>query len=163
MRVTSVGWRPRVAASAAFAVLLTVGGLASGELLEANLHAPGDGLITRDTRTGLDWLDLTETVGLSLNEILGGAGGWLADGWRYADQTQMCELMESFEIAGTPCPQNGFTWSGSGPSVAYFALLGVTETVVTSTETTDRAVGLYGSGSTNEVLARIPGDAPECT
>ena len=42
------------------------------------------GTITRDTDAGLDWLDVTESRGLSYNDVTAqlGAGGTY-DGWRY--------------------------------------------------------------------------------
>ena len=56
---------------------------ASADLIEVDLLSPGDALVTRDTATGLDWLDLTLTTDLSVSAIFEGAGGWLASGWRY--------------------------------------------------------------------------------
>src|SRR5207249_3671396 len=44
----------------------------------------GGGSITRDTNTGFDWLDLTKSTNLSVNAILGGAGGFLMNGFRLA-------------------------------------------------------------------------------
>jgi hypothetical protein len=51
-----------------------------------NVHAAivDKGLINLDTNTQLEWLDLTATAGLSVNDVLTGAGGWAADGWRHA-------------------------------------------------------------------------------
>src|SRR5262245_29957593 len=66
---------------------------AQAELLEVDLLAPGDKLITRDTETGLDWLDLGGvTTNLSYDAVHGGAGGWLASGWRYATEAEVCAL-----------------------------------------------------------------------
>jgi hypothetical protein len=77
------------------ALLLTVvavlifgpGASAWGSLVSRDL-APGsgDGLITFDPLTGLEWLDLPATQNLSYAAISNGAGGYLADfGFRYAD------------------------------------------------------------------------------
>jgi hypothetical protein len=49
---------------------------------QATLISRGD--YTRDTATNLDWLDVNLTVGVSYNAILGGAGGYIPHGWRYA-------------------------------------------------------------------------------
>jgi hypothetical protein len=55
------------------------------DLINIDLKIAGDELITRDSNSGLDWLDLTETNGLSQNYILTQMGsGGLFDGWRYA-------------------------------------------------------------------------------
>src|SRR5215831_1623366 len=61
-------------------------------LTSMDLLAPGDGLITRDTATSLDWLDLTPTVGLSFNQVAGGVGGWTGLGFQYATTTQVMGL-----------------------------------------------------------------------
>ena len=57
-------------------------------LVQADLFVAGDGKITRDPITGLEWLDLTETFALSINDVLDGAGptgGWISGlGFRYA-------------------------------------------------------------------------------
>ena len=39
------------------------------ELTELDWRVDGDKAITHDTRTGLDWLDLTESVGRSFNDV----------------------------------------------------------------------------------------------
>src|SRR5262245_7557925 len=53
------------------------------------------GLVTRDTNSGLDWLDLSLTAGITYNQIMAGAGGWLADGWRYATGAELCSMVRS--------------------------------------------------------------------
>jgi hypothetical protein len=42
------------------------------------------GYFTRDTATGLDWLDVNLTSGLSYDAVASGAGRYIPDGWRYA-------------------------------------------------------------------------------
>ena len=55
------------------------------------------GTITRDTSTGLEWLDVTETRGQSYNEVVGqlGVGGAL-EGWRYANTAELDQLIINF-------------------------------------------------------------------
>ncbi len=55
------------------------------------------GNITRDTASGLDWLDVTQTQGLSYNQVLAqmGAGGAFA-GWRYATVGEFDQLITNF-------------------------------------------------------------------
>lgn len=55
----------------------------------------GDKKITRDIRTGLDWLDVTETLHISARSILSGYGDWLNNGFRYATMNEVYSLMES--------------------------------------------------------------------
>ena len=49
---------------------------AGATLQVVDLFAPGDGLLTRESDTGLDWLDPTTTQNQSYNSIATGAGGW---------------------------------------------------------------------------------------
>ena len=84
-------------------------------LVETDLFEAGDGLVTRDTDSSLDWLDATATLdpsacpptcpGLypSFNEILGAAGGWAAAGWRHATLTEVCDLFITEGIASAVC------------------------------------------------------------
>ncbi|WP_133153498.1 hypothetical protein, partial [Escherichia coli] len=53
--------------SALFASLLPV--VAHAELVKYDN-------VVFDTQTGLTWLQLSETAGLSINQVLNGAGGW---------------------------------------------------------------------------------------
>ena len=109
-------------------------------LISADLLAPGDGLITRDTATNLDWLDLTPTIGLSFNQVAGGAGGWTSLGFRYATTTEVMGLYTDAGIVifgGTTSPLNV-------PGVSLLlGLMGITSTVgPTPSET---AIGLAES------------------
>lgn len=78
---------------------LSVSALASGVALliqSVPAHAAliDLGSITRDTATQLDWLDLTETMGLSFNDVVNGVGNsWYELGWRHATTTEVCELV----------------------------------------------------------------------
>ena len=60
--------------------------IVSADLISVDWKTPGDGLITRDTNSGLEWLDLTVTVGRSANDIRSQilAGGEF-EGWRFAN------------------------------------------------------------------------------
>lgn len=106
-------------------VALALAAPAQAEIVEADLAAPGDGLVTRDTGTGLDWLDLTETTGLSYDDILAGVGGWTDSGWRHATTVELCDLLPEIGLAPAPCP--GSTGSVAGNQVApHLGLLGTT-------------------------------------
>jgi hypothetical protein len=70
---------------------------ANADLFELDFNSSGDGLVTLDTDTGLEWLDLTETDGYQQLEIANGAGGFLSSGWQIADVYQVCNL---FSYAG---------------------------------------------------------------
>jgi len=59
---------------------------------------------TADTITGLKWLDLTETLGMSVQNIWDDVGGLFSAGWSVATSTQVDEL---FAHAGVPAPASG--------------------------------------------------------
>lgn len=72
---------------------------ASAALISVDL-LPGDGLLTRDTNTGLDW---AAPSALSMDQILSGGGGWLAQGFRFATVSEVCGLVNSYGVpAGCP-------------------------------------------------------------
>ncbi len=79
--------------------------------------------VTRDTDTGLEWLDLTQSTGLSVNQVQAelGAGG-LYEGFTYATRSDVETLF--FTSAGiTP----GFQWPPELPVWELANLLGITE------------------------------------
>jgi len=62
-------------------------------LIEGDLFAIEDGLITMDTITGLEWLDLSETRGYSFNEVIGGFGEYTTTyGFRAATREEVAQL-----------------------------------------------------------------------
>lgn len=63
----------------------------------------GDGKITYDAATGLYWLDLTETLNLSVPDVLGGSGNWIANGWRYATPAEICALFGAYAFPVSNC------------------------------------------------------------
>ena len=70
----------------------------------------GAGAITRDTGTGMDWLDLTFSTNRSYNDIIGmlAPGGYFA-GFRYASLTEIGVLFTDAgipEISGLTVPEN---------------------------------------------------------
>lgn len=58
------------------------------------------GTSSYDTRTGLEWLDTTQTSGLSYNAVKAGAGGWLPSGWRYATGNEVRDLFSQYVGTG---------------------------------------------------------------
>jgi len=78
--------------------------------LTANSAIVDLGNITRDTGTGLDWLDVTMTTGLTINEVFAQMGsGGTYEGWRYATVTELDQLVTNFGfIPNTPCT-SGYT------------------------------------------------------
>jgi hypothetical protein len=84
-------------------------------------------LITRDTETGLEWLDLTATENLSYNDIEADVGGWISLGFRHATGSEVCGLFASHALAPSPCPGSLGGISASGDLVSTLqGFVGVT-------------------------------------
>lgn len=49
-----------------------------------------------DTATGLDWLDVTQTVNMSFNDVTAQLGGGTLAGWRYATQIEFNTLIGDY-------------------------------------------------------------------
>ncbi len=80
--------------------------------------------ITYDDETGLEWLDLTETAGLSYDGISAQLGvGGTYDGWRYVTEGEVNTLMVNAGIPdiGTQSEAN------AAPSLALLGLVGITD------------------------------------
>jgi hypothetical protein len=58
-------------------------------LFEVDREAPRDGLLTRDTATGLDWLDLPLALNRSHEEVAADIGLGLPAGFRHATQSEV--------------------------------------------------------------------------
>jgi len=70
------------------ALVLSTG--SNAEIISVDWNNAGDNLITRDLSTGLEWLDLTETAGLTYDFVssnLGDSGFF--DGWAYASTSEV--------------------------------------------------------------------------
>ena len=52
-----------------------------------------NGDTTLDTASGLEWLDLTLTQGVSAQDVLNGFGGYVDAGWSFATVEQVCGLL----------------------------------------------------------------------
>lgn len=89
----------RIALAVGAAALLA-GGMANAALVKKDLFAAGDGLVTLDTATQLEWLDLTATQGLSVDAVLGGAGGWVNEGFQYASFGLVGQLLNDAGYVG---------------------------------------------------------------
>lgn len=72
-----------------------------------------NGSYTTDTDSGLDWLDLTATAGMSYNQVSAqlGSGGSL-EGWTYASRAQVGALWSAF--GGDANYYNGFSTQNNG-------------------------------------------------
>ena len=66
---------------------------AQASLAVADLLQPGDGLLTIDAQSGVAWLDITETRGLSVGDVIS-ATNWLARGFRFAKSSDLDSLLQ---------------------------------------------------------------------
>jgi hypothetical protein len=105
---------------------------AQAALLGRDLNAIGDGLLTRDTVTGLDWLDVTQTKGRSFDEVLAGFGNYTTQqGFRFATASEVSSLFASALAGKSPVfvstPNNTVDLSqGYFAAQEIHTLLGVT-------------------------------------
>ncbi len=59
------------------------------------------GTYSTDSNTSLDWLDVTQTAGISYAAMTGGAEGWLGNGWRYATGAEVSNLFATYVGSGS--------------------------------------------------------------
>ena len=110
----------------------------------------GDQLLTLDTDTGLEWLNLTATAKLSVLDILGGAGNFATTyGFRYATTDEIALL---FTHAGIR-----FEGMGNAPGVsdekfqaAMVVLLQLMNGAAVYTDTTSPEVMVQSRGMKND-------------
>lgn len=80
---------------------LMASGMSHAALVKQDLLTAGDGLVTLDTDTHLEWLKLTATQDLSVDAVLGGAGGWVGAGFQYASFSQVGQLLNDAGYLGS--------------------------------------------------------------
>ena len=76
-----------------------------------------------DTDTGLEWLDITETAGLSYNAVLSSAF-IVSDGYRFASEAEVFELYEN--AGGTPTQPATRLPENKAPAILLLDLMGCT-------------------------------------
>jgi MYXO-CTERM domain-containing protein len=88
---------------------------AQAAFVESDWKNPGDALATLDTETGIEWLDLTQTDYMSINQAEGltSVGGTF-EGWRLPTRTEVTQLMVN------AFPSQGSQMEGSGGSGMIF-------------------------------------------
>src|SRR5262245_3163385 len=76
---------------------------AEGTPISVDGWVTGDGRLTRDSATGLDWLDLTVTNDKSVQDIVTGGFGNLTDlGFRPATLSEVATLFTDLGVVGDP-------------------------------------------------------------
>lgn len=91
---------------------LLIANVAQADLVTGDWISEGDSQVTIDTATGVEWLKLNNTSGMSVNQViaeLGRDGDF--EGWRLPTESEVQTLIE------TVLPQ--FSWNGIGESTVY--------------------------------------------
>ena len=122
----------------------------SAAVVSTDWLTAGDNLITHDTVSGLDWLDLTETNDLSYDFVSGQlvTGGQFA-GWRYATNTEVITLWNNF----------GINLSASHP----ISVIGIDPGIAQATTYIGNIVNEFSSTTFPHGALGITSDQPEST
>ena len=104
------------------ALLCVVAQATHAAIIELDLYSPGDSLITRDTESGLEWLDISVPTGLSLSEL---ASNELSSTYGFRIAT-FGELEDLYIRAGS-VSSNGVITSNTTPAVNLLATHGWSE------------------------------------
>jgi len=104
---------------------------------------PADPRLTHDSITGLTWLDVDQTIGLSYDQVEADVGGWITAGFRHATAAEVCDLFNNYlPHVISPCP-SPIIESVLGNHVALLGdYLGITRTFPA-----DGLYGLYDDGA----------------
>jgi hypothetical protein len=135
--------------------VLAAGSPTKAALISQDLFIPGDGKITLDTTTSLQWLDVTETKGCSVNQVLAGQAGqinWIAIGWRYATLAEVCGFSGPFTGPTTGCGGPVGPWSNSGIAELQI-FIGITTTQLGTAGIEFLTEGFFSSGRASIIRA----------
>jgi hypothetical protein len=149
------------------ALLLSASQTNAATLISADLNSAGDGLVTIDKSTSLEWLDLTATVGETRSQVL--ASAYITQGFRYATQDEVNQLWLDAGATGA-FVGNNLLQSNVAPAAQLLDLMGCTSSYNTNVigcivpeggiNTQEWNIGFYGSGPTDaglvDILAGVP-------
>ena len=126
-------------------------------LASANLIDHGS--FSTDTATGLEWLDVTATAGLSYAAVKSGAGGWVSNGWRYATQAEISELFATHVGNGPEAWYGGTAFNNSlslirqlGVSISFNNNEGVQQIFGANEPTQISLDGYFDDGTANSTV-----------
>lgn len=116
---------------AAVAFMIVVAASAEAALVERDLFTPGDHYLTWDTATGLEWLDLTLTIGISYNNVAAGYGGYTTTyGFVFANQADTTTLFADAGLSPVSGTSSDPAKVAAGTSL--IALMGCTANCATT-------------------------------
>lgn len=122
---------------AAAAVLAATGLAAHASLVSVDWLASGDGLLTQDSLTGLQWLDWSVTRGLTIAQAT-----TTFSGFRSANSTEFNGLLASAGLVNF----NGYVPSELAAAQAFVDLLDTAGTACSKSSTGSWACGYYDHG-----------------
>jgi len=114
-------------------IALTVACISNAQaaLLTQDLYSTNDELITIDTTSQLEWLDLTATNGVSVVDVASGYGGYFNEGFRYATHSEVLNLYTNAGIVGfdpDPFYHTASLTENYSPIETLISLMGCTAT-----------------------------------
>jgi hypothetical protein len=124
----------------------------NAEIVETDWKDNGDSLVTLDTETGIEWLDLTQTDGMSINQAENLLSSTFS-GWRLPTRTEVTEMMVNAFPNQAAFVQGGGSFAGTtfdDEADSFRGLFGHTH----ADSTFDYTFGLYKNddGQTNSVI-----------
>ena len=105
-------------------LVIDTGAARASTLVSIDLNTSDDGLLTLDTETGLEWLDLTQTdLGMSFNQMSAQLDpGGTFEGFRYATEGEVLTLVNNADIDAAVTGEENFA-----PVTNFQKLLGITD------------------------------------
>lgn len=127
-------------------------GYANAALVSSDWNSANDNLITSDTTSGLEWLDLSQTYGMTL-ATASSQFGTTFSGFRFATHAEVLGLMTE---AGLPTPTFPFTGVASSGNAAHIAAQDLLTGLVTETVGVGFGPSYFGSrGMVDELDALV--------
>lgn len=125
---------------------------ADADLISVDWQSAGDNLITQDTDTNLEWLDLTVTMGLTGTQVLDDFSGW-----RYAT---LSEINSLFGAAGAVGPYNGWSRDNYNLAMPLIDLWGQTDELVRETGTAWSSYAIFDLSADGGMVAAVQHATP---
>lgn len=124
---------------------------ANAELIATDWKTTGDSLATLDAETGIEWLDLTQTDGMSINQAEGLLSSTFA-GWRLPTRNEVTQMMVNAFPSKAAIVQGSGSWEFTDATLDndadnFRALFGKTH----NNPTYDYSIGMFKN---NEVGAQ---------
>ncbi len=141
---------------------------ANANLIQASNPSFGLNSVTTDTSTGLSWLDLTASAGLSYQQVIAGTqSGGIFNGFRFATAQEVLGLYTSAGIPGTgdypaadPSIQSLISLVGATSSQdGHPQTIGITGTSYSGGQVVSSLDFFYASGVPTYRVSGVPGDA----